>query len=110
MGIFLTAASYQYYISLLSIADMVAIYQAMGACLLTLASTVDFISITLLVEEVYASGLPGHIPIEAVYALVTGSYMGSVPVMSITPNDLENILSTGSHIIASCGNNGIDAP
>ena len=89
--------------------DMMKIFLATGQALVTLASTLDFISLSALVEATHSINLVSHLSYDSVNAFVTGNFLQFINPATLTPNDFNNMLRTGSHIVATYGTNGIDA-
>ena len=89
--------------------DMMKIFLATGQALVTLASTLDYISISALVEATHSINIVSHLSYDTVNAFVTGNFMQFLNPATLTPNDLDNMLKTGSHIVATYSNDGIDA-
>ena len=105
----ITVATFLSHVAELSNVDMMKIFLATGQALVTLASTLDFISLSRLVEATYSSDLVSHLSYTTVKAFVTGNFVQFINPALLTPNDFNNLLTTGSHIVATYGSNGIDA-
>jgi len=92
------------------VSDYQLIFTTMASCLVSLASTTDYISVNSLAQAMLSSGLVNNFSEQQIYSMVCGTFTSYIDPSRLTGPEVANIYRTGTHIVASYMNGGIDVP